>query len=772
MRIDEYLISRYGPLKESGRIQPGSFTLFFGPNENGKTLTIDAVLKLLFGKDVKKFKKIQRVDEEPHGYVIIRDNRNQIVKLPEKGDLTALTGIKPEEARNIFVIRDSDLEIHEESEHYRSITDKLTGMRTEQIENVMTRLLDIGRVTETGLFTNREDKIRDRTRQADDLLEDIKVKKKEIELAKMTADEKDLAAMADSIRKINDKLEQYTRAEKREYYQKGSKALKLLRESLRSLDTLEIFKEEKEKKWVEYERDIHREEIRRNQLEQELKNEIQAIKSLEETTFNLKREFDLIDRTRTHIDQEIKPDMKNYAETAENIKKKENIDRFFSWVMGTFFFIAVLSMAAVFFNIEKTIFIPLMGISFIAAFGFGLLKFSFVRKQARLAGLFERIKLNLIKYKITGKSIEDLNASVRDFEDHWNMKKMQLEDKQSQLRLQQSRMNDLRNNHLPQVQNNIRNAEENIRLIQDKTGVKTLSGYRAKIKEKENKQNTIKNQVHLLADRFGQDFDNLEDNIREWTRDVHRLEPYRESALNLEYRQEEYESLKEQKKELEIKRQSLENHIQEFKKQLSEIEAETNRILGAETEYLPCKTSIDLMEIEKQIHNFIAGYTERRDVILKAQDIFKQIAQEEEEKIAQLFGRDSTVSGYFEQITGKRYREVNFDPGTGKVMVVTNQNEMMAADKLSGGAYDQLYLSIRLSLGKDLLSDKTGFFILDDPFIKADIDRLQEQMAVLKQIAAGGWQILYFTAKDEVRQILEQDIRNGTVDMISLPGLV
>ena len=89
--------------------------------------------------------------------------------------------------------------------------------------------------------------------------------------------------------------------------------------------------------------------------------------------------------------------------------------------------------------------------------------------------------------------------------------------------------------------------------------------------------------------------------------------------------------------------------------------------------------------------------------------------------------------------------------------------ECLDVYKLSGGAYDQLYFSIRLALGEKLLKGMQGFFILDDPFIKADGERLQRQIKLLKKISSYGWQILYFTAKDEILEVLDEDIRDGKV---------
>ena len=54
MRIKALRIDRHGPLTEFSRTHVGDFTLVYGPNEHGKTLIIDAIIKMLFRKEFSK----------------------------------------------------------------------------------------------------------------------------------------------------------------------------------------------------------------------------------------------------------------------------------------------------------------------------------------------------------------------------------------------------------------------------------------------------------------------------------------------------------------------------------------------------------------------------------------------------------------------------------------------------------------------------------------------------------------------------------------------
>jgi uncharacterized protein YhaN len=61
---------------------------------------------------------------------------------------------------------------------------------------------------------------------------------------------------------------------------------------------------------------------------------------------------------------------------------------------------------------------------------------------------------------------------------------------------------------------------------------------------------------------------------------------------------------------------------------------------------------------------------------------------------------------------------------------------------------------------------------MDDPFVKADGRRLQNQMNILRRISQSGWQVIYFSAKDEVRDALKGDIASGQISLIETHGII
>jgi uncharacterized protein YhaN len=112
-----------------------------------------------------------------------------------------------------------------------------------------------------------------------------------------------------------------------------------------------------------------------------------------------------------------------------------------------------------------------------------------------------------------------------------------------------------------------------------------------------------------------------------------------------------------------------------------------------------------------------------------------------------------------------------FDLETAGIDVVGSDGDKVNADHLSGGALDQLHFAVRLSIGERMFPDGRGLLILDDPFIKSDGERLGIQMALLREVVSAGWQVVYFSAKDEVKAALMPDIASGSVGVFEVGRL-
>lgn len=771
MRIEEFSLRRYGPLLDSGRIKLGDFTLFFGQNEEGKTLTIDALVKLLFGKKCRLFEKIERVEESPEGFVVIRGEGDKTFKLPEKGDLTSLTGITPSQARNIFIIRNSDLSLHRENSHFREVTDRLTGMRTERIEAVKKKLREAGRLTPGGEFRSiKGEKLGERLEAAARLIEEIGELEKEVKAENYDSLEEEISALNRSENLILREMEKLELASKREKYEKGKKALDELLHSLGKLEQLEGFTPLEERSWIRHEQDLKREKERKEKLLIEEEEKKRKLVSFRQKIRQKKSEFELLETRRRKIEETIKPKISELEQGRAELEKKRRKNRFFSAAAVITLFLFSLSLAGMIIRPELRAFYLLAVLFFILSAFFSATVYFFHKERARLEELFEIIRLELAKLDIKAENLEGLLSEIQRFEDSFLVEEHKLKDLDQEFSVLSSEVKNVEEVDLPEAENRLRRAEEAIREIKERAGVKSLRGYRGKLDKLKRMETLRHSRIETLKALFGGGGENLESLISYWKGEIEALLPYREKACGTNYSMEEEGRLRERRRELAEKREEVEQKIKDFRGRLAEIEREVNAVFGTESDFLFCKTSVDLEAVRKKLEEFVSRHNLLRENVLSAIDIFDAIKREEEEKVTALFGKDSLISKYFSTITKGLYTEVQFSPEEGKVYVIPQRGEKLPGEKLSGGAYDQLYFSIRLGLGESLLAGKKGFFIMDDPFVKADRRRLVQQVNILKKICDSGWQVVYFTAKDEVKEVLEREIEEKKIHFYRMSG--
>lgn len=145
-----------------------------------------------------------------------------------------------------------------------------------------------------------------------------------------------------------------------------------------------------------------------------------------------------------------------------------------------------------------------------------------------------------------------------------------------------------------------------------------------------------------------------------------------------------------------------------------------------------------------------------------ALDVLSIVEAEERSAVEELFfGTESEVTQYFSTITDGRYRSVSYDTGEETLVVETSRGDRLTPDQLSQSTFDQLYFSVRVAFGRALLGGVPGVFILDDAFLAADSHRFDRQAEILGDLSDNGWQLLYFTAKEDNRARLG-DLVNST----------
>ncbi len=776
MKIKEFAIMRYGPLPNIERISLNNFNLFFGKNEDGKTLTIDALVKLLLGRNIRDFEHIDRVEETPEGYVIILDDKGKEIKLSEKKNLTKLADLTPSECRNVFIVRNSDLsiarDITRESEFYTNVTDRLTGLRTKAISSIKRKLQDLGRLTRAESGAELSDKkdfgnIKSRLSKAFKLIEKINSLEEKIEEEKFDALEEESVKQREEIGVISQEMKSLEEARKREKYEKGKEALNKLKEALEGYKQLEIYSDDEERLWRDYEKEVKTSAEQRENLLTRLKEEEKELKGKGEKLSKAERDFRVFDERRKKLDDEVKPDLKSYEMEVGRVKSDETKNRFYRVLTITSVVLLSISMLGVVINPSPVLYGLLT--AFLISTGILVaLRFSFTQKKAHLAAVFERIKLVTSKLELGAEKPERIYSSIQTFEEKCSQKAEELEEIRTGKKVLENDIKNLREEIL-RTEKKIRDTRDKVDELRRKSKVDSLQEYANKLKLKQVYEKSIGEQKSILKNIFEEKSEILEENISSWDEEITNLEEHKDKARGTKYSEAAVSELEEKRHNLEEGLKEINNKRLSIQREMEEVQRQVNEILRLEEE-LECKTSVDLKAVKDRIQRFMDENESNRDNVLEVMKVFEEIETEEKEKVSELFGKESSISRYFSEITDGLYDEVFFNQETGKIEVKRVDGKILGAEKLSGGTYDQLYFSIRLALGEKLLKGKKGFFVMDDPFVKADPDRVQRQIRMLKKISESGWQVMYFSAKGEIKEALKEDIDRGTVNYVELQG--
>jgi len=771
IKIKEFSIIRYGPLPNIGRIWLSSFNLFFGRNEDGKTLTIDALVKLLLGRNIRDFEHIDRVGENPEGYVIIEDDKGKEIKLPEKGNLTKVAGLTPSECRNIFVIRNSDLSIAHESEFYTNVTDRLTGLRTEKISKIKEILRDLSKITPSGIFRDiKDEKLKTRIENAKDLMGKIETLTRVIKEEGFDEVEEESVRWGEKKDEVIQKIENLEDVRKRKKYEKGKEALDKLKEALEETKAFEIYNKEDEQLWRDCEKDIQTYNKEKEALLADLKENKEGLKETSKKLREKERDFQVSDERKKKLDNEVKPELRIYEIKSQDLALQEGKSNFFTSIGIISAILLGISLLGVITRPSLLLYILalLFSISTVVS---GIFKFQFVKDKASLAGVLERIKLTLSEFELSADSIKGILSNIQRFNEEYGKNVDDIQQVKRRKENLEDKIEELKNKTILDIEKKIKSAKDKIDEVKRRSGEESFREYANKLKLKQKHQESLREQRSVLKSLFGVKAKSFEENIPYWNEEIKDLEEYKDRAKGMEYHEKTVSKLKEEQESCEKKLEELEGKMSRFQKTLEEIEREANKILPLEADYLHCKTSVDLEAVRDKLREFINENQASKDTALGVIRIFEEMEKEEKEKVSQLFGRDSSVSKHFKTITEGLYQEVAFSQEIGKIKVRRKDGVILEAEKLSGGAYDQLYLSIRLALGEKLLKGKKGFFVMDDPFVKADPDRLERQIEMLRKISELGWQVIYFSAKGEVREALEEDIEKGAINHVEIQGI-
>jgi|GEM_PF-668268 len=773
MRIKEFLIQRYGPVSTPEPLRLSNFNLFHGDNEDGKTLTLESLVRILFGKSRKAISDIVRLNESPEGYVVLEKADGEEVKLPEAGQLTDLYPLSAEESRNLFIICNSDLTIARETEFYGSVTERLTGLRTNHIKQLQQRLRNEGYFTEKLDMVNTKDSrhIKRRYEQARELLEHCRQTSEDAKSKGYDTLEEDLVDLQQHARELERRTERMENARLHGKYNTGKKHLQTVRSTMLKLDALQEVSEDDLLTWTQAETLISEKEDEREKTIKQLKEYQHELLEEEQYVREVSQSMDLNLSRKKQIDEALRPLLSRLGKSRGK-EGEENTNRTFHQIL--IFFMAIASIASLagyayrtdLFMLGLSSMVGLITCLFALLYYWQYLKPTGEEEEAIVA-----IQTKANKLSIAGDSVKQISEQVNRFDEMVQRQQQNLASSEGRIAYLQNASRGIEEERLPEIDKKLNEAKAIISDFSKRHDTDSLRRLRERLEERKQFEESAKASIAVLNNLFGKSGDSLADNVAHWENRLADLEGF-EVDEEVEFDEKKLEKRRNEQKNAEEEIDHLKRQLRDFRETLTELGRKAIETLEPEDNPLVCRSLADLKQLRRKLRNFIEQVEYKQRIAKLALGVIDEIGATEEKKVSSLFGEESSISDYYDTITEGLYTGVFYETtdNTG-IQVQRRDGKLMSPNVLSGGAFDQLYLTIRISLAEKLLDEEKGFFILDDPFLKSDTERLRRQMELLLDLSQQGWQILYFTAKDEVKNTLQKYIDVGQVVLQPVPGL-
>lgn len=259
--------------------------------------------------------------------------------------------------------------------------------------------------------------------------------------------------------------------------------------------------------------------------------------------------------------------------------------------------------------------------------------------------------------------------------------------------------------------------------------------------EQESEIRAIKNHIAEWSKKYGS-FDNLNDVLGEKRHELKEAEKELASYPPLPTPYTDSASFIKEYENKNIRREKLGNELQKYHVELAALNAQ--------------KADKTTEELEEALSDSIRAFE-----LAKKQGEGFLLIRRELEAIRQQYDGNTLeplrrgISDLFNRITGGKYEIPRMDAYVPDV--ISGQSGTLQTNLLSTGTLDALALSVRLAMAKELLQGKQGFIIMDDPLINLDPERKRAAAQAITSFAEDGRQVVLFTCDPEHAKLFEVD---------------
>jgi uncharacterized protein YhaN len=209
---------------------------------------------------------------------------------------------------------------------------------------------------------------------------------------------------------------------------------------------------------------------------------------------------------------------------------------------------------------------------------------------------------------------------------------------------------------------------------------------------------------------------------------------------------------------VEFSKQRLESLESKHRQLRSDLDSETRkleslkqRICDATREDIVAPWEVLIEKLRRRREQVSEEYKQKTAEIIgkiAVRDVISEIRKTEDSKI--LAGLKSPeVETPLLQMTG-RYQSLALDNDR---LTVSDRFNTFPLSELSSGAQEQVLLALRVGFSARLMNRDRLFLILDDAFQYSDWERRKLLVEKIAALANDGWQIVYFTMDDNIREL-------------------
>lgn len=294
--------------------------------------------------------------------------------------------------------------------------------------------------------------------------------------------------------------------------------------------------------------------------------------------------------------------------------------------------------------------------------------------------------------------------------------------------------------------------------------VDAVDSYETDLEEREKEiRNSKRDAIGQLKGLFNAEYEDPED----WKQELDNFSNSFES-VERSFDEGDFEEAEQQLEDLSEEKESLEGEINKYDEILREFDSALSQAVDekfVDGELAEVSSVEDLNSASRQLESFISALEENVRASKNAIEVLEDIEEEEEDEFNRIFNEDSYAVEMFRKATEGNYKDIHYDKEDRELKVVRSDGREFDPEALSQGTYDLLYMSVRLKLAREILGEP-GFLVLDNAFVHSDTERVEKELEFLMELEDEGWQIIYFTFRDDVREVLE-----GEVEVRELEGL-